>query len=559
MQPISIWPCACMLAATVLLTAKFSDSLTTGPMLFMDLQDVDKVEGRVRAVANPTSQLSQYSTPPENYTAGATVFAAFPVWQNKTELHTSEGVFEVFVAVGRPGEPWFDSSYREVRPGSDTNERALSEDGVQVKRYTTSDFKKYSEPVVVLFLPDGDTNDGKIWTVKSMDRNPKSGEYMLLASYGSTAHSFSSGHGTPPTAANSLKPTTGNLSVGNIKDHDDTNIIYSLYAESNEPWVDMQIMYEDISVTMAKTYPKKKYCDNISNTTRRVVSYRTSADGVTWTQDAGCADKPQKDEHCHSFNIDGMIRPDPKNDPPELEFYRIRPFYFGDSQRLLAHALLYTPAPPEVVVVPGYGRQPLWYCKSGCCHGPHMYEEWWVGPNDGNPTNLSQWRRPFYDVHAFPHDIWAMSQPVVYNDSHIWVDNGAVWGLPLYRLAGLYTESNGEVITSAFKMPSEPLWINAHALWEGDDHTGGCDEGCAAYIMIELIDAESGAIIPGYEKEKCIMVNVDGLRLPVVWKKKAADFGVEDADDLTGTELAGKEIKMKIYFRDATIYAIGHQ
>lgn len=62
-----------------------------------------------------------------------------------------------------------------------------------------------------------------------------------------------------------------------------------------------------------------------------------------------------------------MVRPG-ADDPPELEFYRIRPF--NVSGRLAAHVLLYVPAPSDVVVQPGYGRQPLWYCKNGCCHGP---------------------------------------------------------------------------------------------------------------------------------------------------------------------------------------------
>eukprot|EP00117_Sycon_ciliatum_P018397 scpid74529/ scgid17025/ len=500
---------AWLTAVCAVFLGRGADSLVSEPMLFMDLTDVTKVEGRVRAVANSAVHLSAYSVPAENYTAGATVFAAFPILKNSSmqdrgggddgvsayELGTG---YEVFVAVGRPGEPWqqqegerHDADRVRQAPGggdfaADKNATAPFVDGVQVKRYTTEDFLKYSDPVVVLFLPNGELNDGKVWTVKSMDRNMASGEYVLFAAYGSSAHTFSNGPGNPPpTSENSLKPTTGSLSEGNFKDHDDTNIIYSSFSQgtSGAQWVDMQIMYENITVTMASTYPRKKYCDNISNSTRRVVTYRTSKDGITWSQDAGCADKPQKDEHCKTFDTENMIRPDTKTDPPELEFYRIRPFYLGDSKRLVAHTLLYVPSPPEVVAVPGYGRQPLWYCKSGCCHGPHMHEEWWIGPNDGDPTNLLEWRFPFYDTHAFPHDIWALSQPVVYNDSHIWVDNGAVWGLPLYRLAGLYTASNGEVITTAFQMPGTPVWINAQALWEGGNHVGGCDEGCAAYIM----------------------------------------------------------------------------
>eukprot|EP01052_Picozoa_sp_SAG31_P023826 SAG31_NODE_1988_length_6721_cov_11.339928_8_plen_93_part_00 len=79
---------------------------------------------------------------------------------------------------------------------------------------------------------------------------------------------------------------------------------------------------------------------------------------------------------------------DPNLDPPDLEFYRIRPFILGESGRLAAHVLDYVPSPPNVVYSPGYGRQPLWYCSKGCCHAPHMYEEWWIGPPSGNPTEM---------------------------------------------------------------------------------------------------------------------------------------------------------------------------
>ena len=55
----------------------------------------------------------------------------------------------------------------------------------KVQRFTTSDFRVYSDPITVLFLPDntpeypGQLADGAIWTVKSMDRN--SDGYLLMA------------------------------------------------------------------------------------------------------------------------------------------------------------------------------------------------------------------------------------------------------------------------------------------------------------------------------------------------------------------------------------------
>lgn len=95
--------------------------------------------------------------PTENYTAGATVIGAF-----STDAPANS--YEVFVAVGRPGEPI-------VAAGTSST----NTDGVAVQRYTTADFVTYAGPTTVLFLPNGPSpgklGDGNIWTVKSMDRN----------------------------------------------------------------------------------------------------------------------------------------------------------------------------------------------------------------------------------------------------------------------------------------------------------------------------------------------------------------------------------------------------
>ena len=98
--------------------------------------------------------------------------------------------------------------------------------------------------------------------------------------------------------------------------------------------------------------------------------------------------------------------------------------------------------------------------------GSCRYEEWWIGPPSGNPTEMTEWRRPYRDTKMAPHDIWLMAQPVTTESAHVWVDNGIVWGLPLYRLAGVYSPGNGEFSTAAFPMPEKPLWINAECASE---------------------------------------------------------------------------------------------
>ena len=64
----------------------------------------------------------------------------------------------------------------------------------------------------------------------------------------------------------------------------------------------------------------KKYCDNVHGA-RRVVTVRHSTDGVGWSDDWGCLDKPQTSEHCKSFNTTAMVHPggiQGTDDPPEL-------------------------------------------------------------------------------------------------------------------------------------------------------------------------------------------------------------------------------------------------
>jgi hypothetical protein len=516
-----------------------SDSVTsaassTFPILFMDMKDVRTPYGRIKPQAVSAQHQTELRAPPLNYTNGDTIFAAFDLG----------GTYEVFAAVGRPGEP-----IAEVTAGD------LQPDGVSVLRFTTTDLVHYSSPTTVLFLENGsgskpDANDGTIWTVKSMDRTARAGSaggsYLLMASYGSSAHSFMASDASQP---NSFTPTSKSPRSANFKDHDDCNVIYH---HDTQRWVDMQIMYQ--------TW-EKKYCDNVKGA-RRVVTARDSKDGLSWSNDWGCLDEPQKDEHCKTFNTTAMVHPNAE-DPPELEFYRIRPFTMPGSQRLLAHVLLYVPAPSDVVTLLDYGRQPLWYCKDGCCHGPHMYEEWWLGPASGDPSELAGWRRPFFDTRAFPHDIWAMAQPLVLNDTLVWVGSGMVWGVPHNRLAGLHSASNGEFSTPAFTHPGTPMWVEADAYWgqktvfgEQDWCPGGCngvggsDEARSAYLQAEMWDEATQKVLPGFEKANCVFTNKGG-RLDLTWSSN------NTLSEEMLKEVAGKAVSVRFYFRDATLYAIG--
>ena len=167
-----------------------------------------------------------------------------------------------------------------------------------------------------------------------------------------------------------------------------------------------------------------------------------------------------KDDNGLIWKFTGSTRipGDDEYDPPELQFYRSRPFFVPGTRgtRIFAHTLLYAPSP---YINLKYGRQP-YSCKDPpnqtYCHGPHMYEEWWIGPDSGNPIDMEGWRRPYdLETRAFPHDIWAMEQPVSHQGYMVWVDNGHVWGIPEHRLSGLNSVSNGE-FSSKFFFPLLP-------------------------------------------------------------------------------------------------------
>ena len=220
-------------------------------MLFMESRDMIAPSGKLRLVANEVTPLPGLSPPAGlNYSGGDTVTAAFPL----------PGGAEIFVAVGRPGEPYTRSALTAAATAagcacSNTCPQGCAADqGVKVQRFITTDFKSWSAPTTVLYLANGSGEeeeeeqhpapqrlhagrplDGTVWTVKSMARKP-TGEYLLAASYGSSVHTFRSA--TPPKAPNAFLPTSGSLKKSNFKDHDDVNLIHH---EPTDTWVDMQV------------------------------------------------------------------------------------------------------------------------------------------------------------------------------------------------------------------------------------------------------------------------------------------------------------------------------
>ena len=120
-------------------------------------------------------------------------------------------------------------------------------------------------------------------------------------------------------------------------------------------------------------------------------------------------------------------------------------------------------------------------------------------------------------------------------------------------LTGLYAPANGEFRTPSFDLHhAGKLWLNADVSWSGTPVTGGCDEGCAAYVMVELQDSITGDVLPGYERSRCKLMNITGLRIPLKWNSSAETT----ASDYFHTRRSQK-VRARIFFRDTIVYALG--
>jgi len=243
---------------------------------------------------------------------------------------------------------------------------------------------------------------------------------------------------------------------------------------------------------------KKPYADNMGSSKRRVLSMRTSRDGLRW-ETVG-----------HTEN-GGLITPDDK-DSPDVEFYRMQPFAYGDRYIALADLYAASPLTPNK-------------------HGPHLACEWWVSA-DG-----ISWQRPWRSVDAqgdTPHPV--KMTPMWFGREMLFWLAGQVCGLPEYRIASIGSRSNAEFSSAAFSMPNKALLLNAsvpsgHGLFD------------QAYVQVGLRD-ETNKVIPGYERDKCLLQNIDDTRIPLRWGNK------------TGKELIGKKVSLRFYLRSARIYAL---
>lgn len=251
-----------------------------------------------------------------------------------------------------------------------------------------------------------------------------------------------------------------------------------------------------------------------------------------------------------------LVQPDGA-DPPELQFYRAKPFRVGASGRIAAHATTYAPSPVGANAAGSgdgvYHNQCQRAPHAGWCHSSLMNEHWWTLPRGARAADVPSWRRPasLRGVKAAPTDEVMYAQPVTFADQHLWVGQAGVIGLPLYRLVGMRARSNAVAETLPFAWPGA-LWLNVAAGWYGyrkeatslAERQRGCNEGCAAYVMAELLDAATGHVLAGYERSRKVYHDVDSTHLKLEWPAAAPIA-------------RGAAVRLRLFFRDATIYAIG--
>jgi hypothetical protein len=62
-------------------------------------------------------------------------------------------------------------------------------------------------------------------------------------------------------------------------------------------------------------------------------------------------------------------------------------------------------------------------------------------------------------------------------------------------------------------------------------------------VLVEVLD-ERGAPLPGYAREDCDPVEVDGVDVPVTWRERATLAGA-----------AGRPVKLRFHLANARLYA----
>eukprot|EP00041_Stephanoeca_diplocostata_P018512 m.387760 g.387760 ORF g.387760 m.387760 type:complete len:354 (+) comp21036_c0_seq5:234-1295(+) len=307
------------------------------PILFLGPQDAHHAWGLIKSVANRMTNLSGLCTGCnlpgaerhaiyERFLGGITPLALLE------KSSTSEKLYELFFYSKANSSVWCSN---------------------------TADFTTYSAPIEILPSPG--------CLPKTITHDRAGSKYILLCQKESSIGAFTA---LAPLSQNSMRPVNQQPEGFVFHDHDDQQLIFDPVANL---WVDVQITFETWT-TRDWNGTGLKYCDNAGCSMRRIVSTRTSPDGSTWTNNSACdmVFQGQLNNCTVGYNASGMISPD-LSDPPELEFYKLTPSTLGGgSNRVVGHALLYSPAPMESLggarlVLPISRMQPQ--CPFDLLHG----------------------------------------------------------------------------------------------------------------------------------------------------------------------------------------------
>lgn len=313
-------------------------------------------------------------------------------------------------------------------------------------------------------------------------------------------------------------------------DHDATNLL----------WDDAQKRYLALAVTYQQLPQPRRYYDNLRYEEvlgiglRRVLSVRESQDGLQWSP----GDNVLQSRPDSWLDRSHLIEPD-ADDPPDLEHYWFNGFRYGD--RWVGIMLNYAPSPALVLERNPYDPYPS-------KHGPHLSTEWWLS-DDG-----VKWERPYRDTPAtsdlriyFNHAplvrhnrLLFMMSNQIYNFPPFGGESGfhgarpgkdmEVYSLPVDRIASAGSEAPARFTSKTFVMPAGGLRLNY-------EHKGA--------LSVELLD-EQGRVVRGYSKNENSLPAGSRLAESLRW------------GDRTGTELAGRSMRLRFHTENARVYALYH-
>lgn len=372
-------------------------------------------------------------------------------------------------------------------------------------RYTTADFRQYSTPETVLVFPPGVRWLGH----KELARRPDTGERLLLAwgglgprgSGGLAAFCFQSPDGRSWTPLHTTEPAFRDLDAGGL-----------VWDRERNEWLQVQVTFQ----RYAKPYP-----DNFGNQVRRVVMHRRSRDGRDWMprENRWYKDLDSLSSDCALFTPDDA-------DPRDLEFYSLGAFRYVD--RYVGILTPYAAVPNGGVLDNG--------------HGPWLSNEWVMSKDLGR---VEAWNRVARQTPAGPpefHMPRRHHQPLVFEDRIVWVQGFHAYTLPLLRVAGAFARTNAIVRTRPFTAPKRALFLNADTRW---NRAAFLLNRCTPRprIWVEVCDT-AGHTIPGFERQFCVIEDLDELRIPLTW------------DGREVAELSGEKITLRLHLHHATVYSL---